>query len=139
MKVFVRIMDLLAMRTALRLLCFTLTFYGLLSCSPRKPVKVSPSIVVSPYNRLSDRELVSHYLNPLLSELQRLDGQMNSANKERDFSAVSRNASTALQKARSARRIAGSIRNQDLRKQHLAAIDIRIQYLVTLIEIAGQE
>ena len=73
------------------------------------------------------------------NRLQRLDGEMNSANKERDFSAVSRNASTALQKARSARRIAGSIRNQDLRKQHLAAIDIRIQYLVTLIEIAGQE
>ena len=139
MKVFVRIMDLLAMKMVLKLLCCTLTIYGLPSCSPREPVKVSPSIVVSPYSRLSDRELVAQYLNPLLVALQRLDGEMNSANKERDFSAVSQKASTALQKARSAHRIAGNIRNRDLRKQHLAAIDIRIQYLVTLIEIAGQE
>ena len=139
MKVFVRIMDLLAMKMVLKLLCCTLTIHGLSSCSPREPVKVSPSIVVSPYSRLSDRELVAQYLNPLLVALPRLDGEMNSANKERDFSTVSRKASTALPKARSAHRIAGNIRNRDLRKQHLAGIDIRIQYLVTLIEIAGQE
>ena len=139
MKVSVSIMGLLATRVSLKLLCCAFAIHGLSSYSRREPVKISPSIVVSPYNRLSDRELVSHYLNPLLAELQRLDGEMNSANRDRDFAAVSRKASKALQKARSARRIAGSIRNQDLRKQHLAAIDIRIQYLVTLIEIAGQE
>ena len=110
---------------------------GLVSCSPRNPGRSSRSIVVSPYSSLSDRELNVYYLD-LLSKLQKLNGEMNRANRARDFSTVNKMAADGLEKARAARRIARHIDNEELRRKRLEAIDIIIRDLSNLAEITRE-
>ena len=110
---------------------------GLVSCSPRNPGRSSRSIVVSPYSSLSDRELNVYYLD-LLSKLQKLNGEMNEANRARDFATVNRMATDGLEKARAARRIAQHIDDRDLRRRRLAAIDVIIEDLSNLAEITRE-
>ncbi|MCH2062743.1 MAG: hypothetical protein MK194_03345 [Roseibacillus sp.] len=110
---------------------------GLTSCSPRDPGRSPRSIIVSPYSTLSDRELNAYYLD-LLSKLQKLNGEMNKANRARDFGTVNKMAADGLEKARAARRIARHIDNEELRKRRLAAIDIIIRDLSNLAEITRE-
>ena len=117
--------------------CILIVVLGLACCSPRDTGRPSPSIVVSPYSTLSDRELNAYYLD-LLSKLQKLNGEMNEANRARDFATVNRMATDGLEKARAARRIAQHIDDRDLRRRRLAAIDVIIEDLSNLAEITRE-
>ena len=129
---------LFLMHVPSKLLPFTLVLaLCLVSCSPRDPARSSRSIIVSPYSTLSDEELNAYYLD-LLSKLQKLNGEMNRANRARDFGSVNKMAADGLEKARVARRIARHIDDAELRGRRLAAIDIIIRDLSNLAEITRE-
>ncbi len=93
--------------------------------------------MVSPYSGLSDRELNAHYL-ALLLDLQKLNTEMHSANRARDFVGVHSKARNGLEKARTARRVVLNIDDARMREKRLRAIERIIADLDKLAEISGE-
>ncbi|MDE0594244.1 MAG: hypothetical protein OSB65_03255 [Roseibacillus sp.] len=106
----------------------------LTACGSRDPNPGRRSIVVSPYSLLSDHELNTRYL-AILQELQTLNKEMETANKDRDFELVHAKAQVGLDKARTARRTASHLDSALLREKRMSAIDVIIGDLNRLAEI----
>lgn len=122
------------MRTLLSLSLFVSLGFLAACGSNRNPDGPTKTIVVSPYSSLSDSELNQQYL-ALLLQLQELNEEMDVANKARDFDEVHTKAQVGLEKARTARRIAGHFDDDSIREKRLGAIDNIISDLDKLVEI----
>ena len=64
---------------------------------------------------------------------------MNAANKVRDFEVVSKKALEGLLKARATRQVVEQVRDEALRRDRLAAIDLTIKDLERLVAITSQQ
>ncbi|HCQ37674.1 MAG TPA: hypothetical protein DIV39_00840 [Verrucomicrobiales bacterium] len=131
----------LMMRVAAGWVCMAILGLGTSSCAPRG--KALPVVVTRPVARAlparpSDRELNAFYLNAV-SDLQRLNTEMNAANKVRDFEVVSKKALEGLLKARATRQVVEQVRDEALRRDRLAAIDLTIKDLERLVAITSQQ
>ena len=129
------------MRVAAGWVCMAILGLGTSSCAPRG--KALPVVVTRPVARAlparpSDRELNAFYLNAV-SDLQRLNTEMNAANKVRDFEVVSKKALEGLLKARATRQVVEQVRDEALRRDRLAAIDLTIKDLERLVAIISQQ
>lgn len=111
------------------------------SCAPRNhavSVAPAPYAATAVPSQPSDRELNAFYLNSV-SELQKLNAEMNAANNLRDFEAVREKALEGVLKARAARRVAAQLRNESQRQERLAALDITIRDLERLVSITSRQ
>ena len=111
------------------------------SCAPRKierPFSPVPSVSRAVPAAPSEMELNTSYMNTVV-ELQRLNAEMNAANDARDFATVREKALAGLSKAREARMVASQLRDEVLRRQRFAAIDITIRDLERLVAITSQQ
>ncbi len=121
--------------------CVTVLSLGILSCVPRhreSPVRsarpVARALPVAP----SDSELNRSYLKAV-ADLQRLNAEMNAANKAQHFEMVRKKAEEGLLRARAARLIAEQLRDVVLREERLAAIDLTVEDLKRLVTITSQQ
>ena len=121
--------------------CVTVLSFGILSCVPRhreSPVRsalpVARALPVAP----SDGELYRSYLMAV-ADLQRLNAEMNAANKAQNFEMVREKAEEGLLRARAARLIAEQLRDVALREERLAAIDLTVEDLKRLVTITSQQ
>ena len=121
--------------------CVTVLSLGILSCVPRHrdyPVRsarpVARALPVAP----SDSELNRSYLKAV-ADLQRLNAEMNVANKAQNFEMVREKAEEGLLRARAARLIAEQLRDVALREERLAAIDLTVEDLKRLVTITSQQ
>ena len=121
--------------------CVTVLSLGILSCVPRHrdyPVRsarpVARALPVAP----SDSELNRSYLKAV-ADLQRLNAEMNAANKAQNFEMVREKAEEGLLRARAARLIAEQLRDVVLREERLAAIDLTVEDLKRLGTITSQQ
>ena len=121
--------------------CVTMLALGILSCAPRhreSPVRsarpVARALPVTP----SDSELNRSYLKAV-ADLQRLNAEMNVANKAQNFEMVREKAEEGLLRARAARLIAEQLRDVALREERLAAIDLTVEDLKRLVTITSQQ
>lgn len=120
--------------------CMAIVAFGISSCAPRN--KAFPGVATRPVARAlpvkpSDSELNAVYLKAV-SELQRLNTEMNAANKARDFEAVRKRALEGLLKAQTARQVVEQLRDKALRRDRLTAIDLTIEDLERLVAITSQ-
>ena len=120
--------------------CVTGLSLGILSCVPRhreSPVRsarpVARALPVAP----SDSELNRSYLKAV-ADLQRLNAEMNEANRAQNFEMVRAKAEEGLLRARAARLIAEQLRDLALREERLAAIDLTVEDLKRLVTITSQ-
>ena len=120
--------------------CVTGLSLGILSCVPRhreSPVRsarpVARALPVAP----SDSELNRSYLKAV-ADLQRLNAEMNEANRAQNFEIVRAKAEEGLLRARAARLIAEQLRDVALREERLAAIDLTVEDLKRLVTITSQ-
>ena len=121
--------------------CMAILGLGTFSCAPRG--KALPVVATRPVARAlpvrpSDSELNAFYLNAV-SDLQRLNTEMNAANKVRNFEVVSKKALEGLLKARATRQVVEQVRDEALRLDRLAAIDLTIKDLERLVAITSQQ
>ncbi len=121
--------------------CVTVLSLGILSCVPRHrdyPVRsarpVARALPVAP----SDSKLNRSYLKAV-ADLQRLNAEMNVANKAQNFEMVREKAEEGLLRARAARLIAEQLRDVVLREERLAAIDLTVEDLKRLVTITSQQ
>ena len=121
--------------------CVTGLSLGILSCVPRhreSPVRsarpVARALPVAP----SDSELNRSYLKAV-ADLQRLNAEMNEANRAQNFEIVRAKAEEGLLRARAARLIAEQLRDVALREERLAAIDLTVEDLKRLVTITSQQ
>ncbi|MAF21528.1 MAG: hypothetical protein CMP26_02865 [Roseibacillus sp.] len=85
----------------------------------------------------SDSELNRSYLKAV-ADLQRLNAEMNEANRAQNFEIVRAKAEEGLLRARAARLIAEQLRDVALREERLAAIALTVEDLKRLVTITSQ-
>ncbi len=114
---------------------FVISFLAV-SCASTDSGADTRTISVSPYSKLSDREINARYLARLL-DLQTLNKEMESANQRRDFAAVHTKAKDGLAKAEDARNLARYIDDPETRKERLGGINKIIADLEHLMHITS--